>query len=189
MKKLEILRCFAAFLISWILLGPFPKAFADTEIDLGDTNPTPTAASNPSVPTPLPPPAAFTPTPATQEIQMEGTSQPATQAAPQPTPTVIMVQGRFKMKEMYEAGVKYYKEQDYGMAIRYWTQAVKMDDTYTPKYIYAETYAMMGIIYQYHIIKKGRAYRCYKAALRYESHNETARRHIRQVYKYRHRKD
>lgn len=188
-KKLEILRCFAVFLFSWILVGSSLKSFADTEINLDDTNPTPTAVPSVPTPTPIPVAPAATPTPPTQEIQLEGGNQPATQAAPQPTSTVFEVQGRFKMKEMYEAGAKYYKEQDYEMAIRYWKQAVQMDDPYTPKFYYAEAYAMMGIIYQYHIIKYSKAYDCYRKARVYEPGNETARKHIRQVYKYRHRKD
>ena len=189
MKKLVIERLFAVFFFTGFLLGTAPETFAETEIDLGDTNPAPTSVSNPPSPTPVPAAPVATPAPATQEIQMEGGGSPATQAAPKPTPTVFEVQGRFKMKEMYEAGVKYYKDQDYDMAVRYWTQAVRMDDPYTPKYFYGEAYAMLGVIYQYHIIKYHKAYLCYKEALKYEPDNSTARKHIRQVKKYRNRED
>jgi hypothetical protein len=178
------------FILALAFSGAGIRTFADTEIDLGDlaAQPTPTAVQK-LIPATAPALVA-TPTPASEEIQMEDNAQPETQTAPGPTPTVFEVQGREKMKDMYEAGIKYYKEQDYDSACRYLINALKMkNDPYTPKYIYAEANAMLGIIYQYRIIHLGRAYWYYKAALHYEPHNLTARRHIKQVYKYRNRKD
>lgn len=101
-----------------------------------------------------------------------------------------MVHGKWKVKYIYEAGIKAYKQKDYYKAITYLKKTVAMPrDEYTPKYLIAEAYAMLGIIYQYHIIHYGRAYRYYKAALSVDPQTNTARRHVRQLYKYRHRKD
>ncbi len=191
--------------LQWLLAPIFPlicafsvldsNSLADTEIDLSNLGgPTPATTE---VPTAVPTEAStivgtlpsVTPTPVSSQIEMEDNTLPATQAAPQPTPTVFEVHGVLKMKDVYDAGKKAYQEQDYEQAIRYWNKAVTMKDPYTPKYFYAEAYAMLGIIYQYHIIHYGRAYRCYRAALTYERRNQTARNHIRQVYRYRHRKD
>lgn len=189
MKKHKKCLFIAALTLGFLtVMGP--KSFGDTEIDLGDTTasaPATTSAPKPD-PTVSSAPAA-TPTPATQDIEMEDNTQPATQAAPTPVPTVFEVHGVVKMKNLYDAGKSAYQEKDYVRAIRYWTKAVRMKDPYTPKLYYAEAYAMLGIIYQYHIIHYGRAYRCYVEALKYERGNQTARRHIKQVYKYRHRKD
>ncbi len=176
----------------FFLVGGISSSFGDEEIDLGGSTaaaPATTAAPKPA-PTVAPAPAAQpSPTPASQEIEMEDENETTTQAAPQPTPTVFEVHGTVKMKDIYDAGKAAYQEKDYERAIRYWKRAVGMKDPYTPKFYYAEAYAMMGVIYQYHIIHYGDAYHCYAAALKYEKGNSTARRHIKQVSKYRHRKD
>lgn len=180
---------FIAALAAVFLAGTAPPSFGEQEIDLGDLN-----ASAPATIAPKPAPTvaaapAATPTPASQEIEVEGNTQPSTQVAPQPTPTVFEVHGREKMKYLYQSGIEHYKEKDYDLAIKDLSNAVKMKDPYTEKFYYAEAYAMLGVIYQYHVVHYGRAYRCYAAAIKYERNNPTARRHIKQVYKYRHRKD
>lgn len=165
------------------LAGAVPYSFGEQEIDLGDTNVSAPATTSPSKP-------VATPTPASQEIEMEDNTQAVTEGAPVPTPTVVEIHGVLKMKDVYEAGISAYKGQEYDRAIRYLNKAVEMkNDPYTPKFYYAEAYATLGVIYQYHIIHYGRAYRCYAEALKYERGNATARRHIKQVYKYRRRKD
>lgn len=182
---------FVVVLTLGFLAGGAVCSLGDEEIDLGGNTsvaPAPTVAPKPA-PTVAPASPVTTPTPASQEIEMEDENQVSNEAAPQPTPTVFEVHGREKMKDIYEAGIKYYKDNDYDMAIRYLSNAVKKDDPYTPKFYYAEAYAMLGVIYQYHVIHYGRAYRCYAEALKYEKSNSTARRHIKQVYKYRKRKD
>ena len=179
---------FTLFLAFW---GFVLSSWAEQEIDLGDLNgptPTPQPAAAPS-PTPVPaqkaqPKAAPSPTPAGQEIEMDENSQAETQAAPQPTPTVYEVQGVLKMKDVYQAGINAYKDQDYDRAIRYLNKALDMDeDRYTPKFYYAEAHAMLGVIYQFHMINYAKAYAHYKAALKFEPENDTARHHINQVRK------
>ena len=190
MKKHKSGLWIAAFMASLTLAGGWPPYLGAVEIDLEDnTTAAPTAAPKPPAPTPTPLPAA-TPTPAAQTILLEDNTQPETQVAPEPTPTMVEIHGVLKMRDVYEAGIKSYNEQDYDQSIRYLTKAVQMkDDPYTQKFYYAEAYAMLGIIYQFHIIHLGRAYRYYKAALHYEPGNRTARKHIKEVYKYRNRKD
>lgn len=192
----------AVFAASLILLGPAAQTWGDEEISIDEATqptPTPAASQNPSVaPAQAQPVAALAPTPvpsptaSSEDIQMDESSQAETQTssetASEPT-TTALTHGVLKMKDVYEAGVNAYKDQDYDRAIRYWKKAVEMTDPYTEKFYYAEAYAMLGVIYQFHIIHYGVAYRYYKEALRYEPHNETARRHIKQVYKYRNRKD
>ena len=97
------------------------------------------------------------------------------EAAPQ------VVHGVLKMKDIYEAGINAYKEKDYNQAIKYLKQAVTKKDKYTPKYYYAEAYAMLGVIYQFHIIHYKTAYNYYKQALKYEHNNSTAKKHLREV--------
>lgn len=189
MKKNDI-----GFLTVVLTLGLFAfsisGSFGDTEIDLGDSGSS--APATAAAPTPVPTvvsASAATPTPAGQEIEMEDDNGSQAQPAPTPTQAVLEVHGVLKMKDVYEAGVSAYNDKDYLRAIRYWTKAVRMSDPYTPRFYYAEAYSMLGVIYQYHIIHYDRAYRCYQEALKYERRNPTARRHIKQVYKYRHRKD
>ena len=169
------------------LLGP-TRAFADVEIDLDDlSKPTPTPAAK-SAPTPktiiLPPTA--TPLPMKQSaVIVQSTPTPIIvtkqDAEAEPEPTAIVVSGTFKMKDIYNAGIKSYKEMDYDQAIRYLTEAVKKNDPTTPKFYYAEAYATLGIIYEFHIIHFDRAYEYYRLALKYEKNNRTAKKHIKEV--------
>jgi tetratricopeptide (TPR) repeat protein len=99
------------------------------------------------------------------------------------------VHGLFKAKEAYEAGMKAYGEMDYDRAIKYLKLALDRHDGYTKSYILAEANAMLGVIYQFHIIHLGTAYAYYKDALAVDPDTKTAKKHIREVYKYRNRKD
>lgn len=194
MKKHEIRLLTTVLTIGLVFCGGAAQSFAETEIDLsGDVQaaPTPMPSQKPSTNAPSQQSAAITAS-GSQEIELEGGNETTTQAAAEPTPTSAIPEthGVLKVKDVYEAGIKAYKEEDYDRAIRFLTQALKMErDPYTPKFIYAEANAMLGVIYQYHIIHYGRAYRYYKTALKYEPHNETARKHLKQVYKYRNKKD
>lgn len=177
------------------LSGNF-KALADVEFDMNDLSaqpsPTPTQpAAQPTVqPTAVPSIPAATATPVPTTAPLSGDSQEETTIeAGDAAPTPLVGQGVVKARDYYDAGIKYYKEKDYDRAIVFLKKAAAKQDPYTPKYIYAETNAMLGVIYQFHIIHYGRAYRYYRAALKYEADNPTARRHLREVYKYRHEKD
>jgi tetratricopeptide (TPR) repeat protein len=195
-KNLKTLLA-AAGLALGLALGPSAGVRADTEIDLGTAlNPTPT-------PVPVAPPSQQAPS-----IDLGAPPVPQSRPAPQPTvetePATSgagaggetepaekpdVVHGMLKMKDIYEAGIDSYKEKDYGQAIRYLKEALRHPDPYTPRYYYAEAAAMLGVIYQFHIIHDSLAYHYYREALRIDPHTRTARRHIGQVRKYRFRKN
>jgi tetratricopeptide (TPR) repeat protein len=199
--KINLLQSWIGGLIlSFCLLFPASQSFGVTEISLDDelAGPTPTPVLKQLYPVPTKKTEAVSapaPTPvasAKKEITIEGDEEDVvdSEEAAEPTPTPYIVQGTYKVKYVYEAGIKAYKEKDYDMAIRYLNKAINSPrDAYTPKYIIAEAYAMLGVIYQYRVIHYGKAYHCYKSALWLEPGNKTAKKHIKQVYKYRNRKD
>lgn len=178
-----------------LLVGAFALqsrlAYGETEINLDDIAPAPTPAPK-AAPNSSDKKAIANPTPA-NEIIMDtpATSTPTEETiVEEPTPTPAIVQGHMKAKYVYEAGIKANKRKEYDQAIRSLKKFLAMPrDRYTPKFYYAEANATLGIIYQFHIIHLGRAYRYYAAALKIDAHTKTAKKHIREVYKYRHRKD
>jgi len=193
-------------LYSWILGLILPlclffqagRVFGVTEISLDDelAASTPTPVLKQIYPDPgKKAQAVSTPAPAVapqkKEITIEDESDESVDLedeAEEPTPTPYNIQGKLKVKDVYEAGIKAYKEKDYDQAIRYLNRAIHLPrDAYTPKYIIAEAYAMLGVIYQYRVISYGKAYHCYKSALWLDPENKTAKKHIRQVDKYRNR--
>jgi tetratricopeptide (TPR) repeat protein len=104
---------------------------------------------------------------------------------PAETPTPIQViQGVLKAKDIYKAGIKCYQEKEYEKAIAYLQKAVAYDDPYTPKYVIAEAYATLGVIYQFYFPVEGNlkiAADNYKKALRYEPTNPTALKYLRKL--------
>ncbi|HET9870492.1 MAG TPA: hypothetical protein VFR02_08365, partial [bacterium] len=132
--------------------------------------------------------AAMTPV-ATPMATPLGTPAPLAQAAASPVPTAAPedtdapkeVSGVLKMKDVYELGMKSYKQDDYVQAIRYLKQALTLHDPYTPSFYYAEDNAMLGVIYQFHIVHPDLAYQYYHEALRIDPTTETAKKHIDEV--------
>jgi tetratricopeptide (TPR) repeat protein len=117
--------------------------------------------------------ATATPTPVEKNAET-----PATE----PTPLVVL--GVLKMKDVYKAGAKAFKEKDYEKAERYLTRALEMEDPYTAKYYYAEAHALVGLIYQKYLKvpdhrKLARLH--YLAALKLDPATEMARRHLSEV--------
>ncbi len=98
--------------------------------------------------------------------------------------TPISGQGILKMKDVYKAGFTYYKKEDFANAIRYLKESLQIQDPYTPKYYYAEANAILGVIYQFHIIDKSVAYYYYKKALSIDATTATAKKHIKEVSDY-----
>jgi tetratricopeptide (TPR) repeat protein len=139
------------------------KDSGDDLVEAESTGPTPTATISADKPAPA------TPVP--------------TEAAPAPTvvPTPPSVQGILKMKDVYALGMKYYKGEDYVKAIQYLKQALTFHDPYTPSFYYAEADAMLGVIYQFHIIHPDLAYQYYHEALKIDPTTEAAKKHIGEV--------
>jgi tetratricopeptide (TPR) repeat protein len=198
----ELFHKFLFIIFAGVMFLGTRGAFGEMEIDLGgDTGKTTSApAAQPTAVPQTVPQAAPQAAPAQQPAQAAPATQPA-QTAPQagstgspqaasgendidleePTPTLVVVHGVEKMKDVYEAGIKAYQQQDYDLAIRYLKHSLTMSPRYTPKYFYAEANAMLGVIYQFHIVKYSLAKHYYLAALRYEKNNKTARKHLREV--------
>lgn len=183
-KSLGLILAAACFAFFW---SPALKVHAEIEIDLDEASkpapakmtPTPANAAH-KMPTQAP---AATPTAASipikvEEAQLTPTPQEETVIEEEPTPAPQAVHGKFKMKNYYDAGIKAYKAKEYDRAVRILTQAVKTKDKRTPKYYYAEAYATLGMIYQFHIINYSKAYNYYRMALKYEKRNRTARKYI-----------
>jgi len=161
----------------------FLKAAGDIDIDVPSTG---TSAATPTVLT-------DTPTTVSSSAVQLATQSPAlaTSATPSDNPTVVqtvvssttpvMAQGILKMKDVYKAGLVYYKKQDFANAIRYLKQSLQIHDPYTPKFYYAEANAMLGVIYEFNIIDKKLAYEYYQEALRIDTSTASAKKHIKEV--------
>lgn len=98
--------------------------------------------------------------------------------------TPIVVQGVFKMKDLYQSGVRAYHEQDYEKAIRYFKAALELHDPYSSKFYYAETHGLLGVIYQFFYpvpnhLEMAKAE--YIAALQIDPQTKTARKHLAEV--------
>lgn len=106
---------------------------------------------------------------------------PVPTSAPTVVPTPPTVQGVLKMKDVYALGMKYYAGEDYVKAIQYLKQSLTIHDPYTPSFYYAEANAMLGVIYQFHIIHPEWAYQYYHEALKIDPTTDTAKKHIDEV--------
>lgn len=158
---------------------PAAQALADTEIDMGDSGPAPTP--KPAVQPTAVPEVKAKPTP-TAEFSEAPSPTPETKAAEEePTPTIAAVHGTVKMTVYYNAGIKNYQDKEYDSAIRALKVALEMKDPYSPNFYRAEAAAMLGVIYQFHIIHYDKALEYYKMALKFEKNNPTAKRHLKEV--------
>ena len=161
----------------------FLKAAGDIDIDVTSTE---TSAATPTV-------SMDTPTTVLTHMVQLATQSPAlaTSATPSDNPTAVQTvgsseipvtaQGILKMKDVYKAGLVYYKKQDFANAIRYLKQSLQIHDPYTPKFYYAEANAMLGVIYEFSIIDKKLAYEYYQEALRIDPSTASAKKHIKEV--------
>ncbi len=127
-------------------------------------------------------PTAVTPT-ATVVAALAKASPAVTVSAatPQPTSSIMTVQGVLKMKDVYALGMKCYNQNNFVDAIKYLKQSLTVKDPYTPSFYYAEANAMLGVIYQFHIVHPDLAYQYYHEALKIDPTTETAKNHIDQV--------
>jgi len=144
------------------------------EEETSGTQPIPTAtamAAANGMPTP-------TPVPAKSKVVLISSPE---EKAPAAEEKPAMAEGILKMKDVYQAGMKYYKQEDYVQAVRYLKKALTVQDPYTSKFYYAEANAMLGVIYQFHIVHPDLAYQYYHEALKIDPTTETAKNHIHQV--------
>jgi tetratricopeptide (TPR) repeat protein len=184
----------ALLALGLIFWGVDSRTFGDTEIDMDDVGPPPAtpvssgsgSAKVAATPTSVPVATAI-PTMVIKSFEPAATPTEVIDVEEDATP--IEVHGVIKMKDIYAAGIKAYQEEDYDKAIRYLKKSIETHDPYSAKFYYAEANAMLGVIYQFHIIHYGWAYQYYRAALKFEKKNPTALRHIKEVAKYKNEKD
>jgi len=151
---------------------------------------TPVLGLTPGLPTPVPtassvPNTTATPTPTGTPVSSDFAT-PVTSQSPTPVlvPTPNIVKGELKMKDFYAVGMKAYKAKDYEKSIRFLKQALDFHDPYTPKYYYAESNAMLGVIYQFFFKVPGHAALArdyYKAALKIDPTTQSAKLHLKEV--------
>lgn len=183
---MKIHRLVPFLVLGWLLTV---RVMAAGDIDI-DTS----AASGPAAATPtlsvgdtgaVSTAPAYAPTPVTESPSVSPTaSSPTAQPEVVLSLTPIPGQGILKMKDVYNAGFVYYKKEDFANAIRYLKESLQIHDPYTPKYYYAEANAILGVIYQFHIIDKSVAYYYYKKALSIDPTTATAKKHIKEVWDY-----
>jgi tetratricopeptide (TPR) repeat protein len=172
-------------LIALILcLLPTTRLMAVDQMDIDPDNASTPSAAATVVSTPVPTEAA---TPASAPLTTTAAPSPAVTANPGGNSaevlelTPVAGQGMLKMRDVYNVGISYYKKQDFAKAIRYLKQALQIHDPYTLFFYYAEANAMLGVIYQFHIIDKKLAYEYYSEALRIDPETATAKKHIREL--------
>lgn len=160
-----------------LVLLSFPAvSLAEVEIDLDSLGqPTPQASQHPKDK------AQAAPSPAPSSPKEVQSWHPEPTATDTPEAKVETISGRLRMKDIYEAGIKSYKEKDYDQAIRYLKRAVLKKDDDTPRYYFAEAYATLGVIYQFRIIDHKKAAAYYRQALKYEAGNRTAKKHLKEL--------
>jgi len=96
-----------------------------------------------------------------------------------PTATMVASEAKARMLENYKKGIEAYKAKKYITATSYLKKAVIIQEVDTEYWYYAEAYAMLGAIYQYHRTDPGHletARRYYKAALKIDPRTTTAKK-------------
>ena len=110
-------------------------------------------------------------------------------ATPSPTPIpaatpIAQAPASLDMRQIYKQGIAAYQKEDYETALALLRQATTIQDPSIEKFYYAEAYAMLGVIEQYHSTAPDHlkaAKSDYRAALKWEPGNETALKHLKQL--------
>ncbi len=181
MKNVNLIVVLVLFFVSAAQLRAASDIDIDTSISSGTSSavtPTDPASTSAVVSTPVVQP---TPEPSVQSSDITLSKNSSGEPTVVPVVTPLEVEGVLKMKDVYKAGLVYYKKQDFSNAIRYLKQSLQIHDPYTPKFYYAEANAMLGIIYEFNIIDKKLAYEYYREALSIDSSTASAKKHIKEV--------
>ncbi len=151
-------------------------------------------SSRTSKPTPTPqgsvtstPTATVTATPtATGSVTpfFTATATATVTVTPTPEPTLTTAQAKAvisKMKKYYHQGVVALKNHYYKTAVKNFDVCVDIHESVVPSYYYAEAYASLGVIYQFHHptpghLDQARAY--YKMALAIDPQTATAKKYL-----------
>src|ERR1700679_2406925 len=130
---------FAVSLILCLMFTARLKAAGDIDIDVTASGgssvatptvsvDTPTAVSTPSI--------SLTPQSPVETANATPSEKNTEELTPILTATPMTAQGILKMKDVYKAGLVYYKKQDFANAIRYLKQSLQIHDPYTPQFYY-----------------------------------------------------
>lgn len=174
-----------SLVFSFLMVFAAAESRADIEINLDADEPIEEPTKAPAKPAAKPdmaaPPAVkdvpgADPKGVILEVEGEGTSTQVTvEMEPEPEEAKPLVShGTLKMRNWYDAGIKAYKLKEYDKAIQYLEKAVTIQDPYTKDYYYAEAHAMLGVIYQFYVIRTAKACEHYKEALRIDPKTRTA---------------
>ena len=164
-------------LVSYGDLGLTNKAalaydFGDAEAPAG-----PKSAVNKKEVSAAPAPVKPTPTARVSSPTATPTAGPKDQSASTPAPVL-------DMRQTYKKGIAAYQKGDYEAAASLLRQASAIQDKSVESFYYAETFAMLGVIEQYHSTAPGHltaAAKDYRLALKREPANETALKHLKQL--------
>jgi len=188
----------------WIQ-APNPFQFVDLRAGLScsiEFNEKPQQASNPAAnPAPAKPaaaPATVSPSPTVQITPaMIPSPSPTVQISPEiitldenaPTPTPVidaapvttLAQGKF----YYKIGNDAFAAGNYPLALKAYKKSLTLKEKHKAAYYYAETYAQLGVIYQFHAMKvkdhDKKALDNYKKALKIDPGTKSAKRYYKKL--------
>ncbi|HTA76109.1 MAG TPA: hypothetical protein VK791_03010 [bacterium] len=89
--------------------------------------------------------------------------------------------GSLGMIDLYETGIKNYKNKDYDSSIECLKKALTIRDNNVPFYYYAETNAMLAVIYKFYRIDENLSRQYCEAALKIDPSTKTARKLIHEI--------
>ena len=148
----------------------------------------PTAVSTPILgsPTPLVPASVTpmvtaTPTPiqTPEEISLEESPTPIPLIEAAPVTTIAGV------KKYYKLGMQAFLDRNYAMSFKYLKKSLSTKEIHGAAYYYAETYATLGVIYQFHSPKikdhDVKALFCYKKALAIDPTTKSAKHYYKKL--------
>lgn len=134
---------------------------ASNEMDLGSGNENQTQTSGSSNLSPK------KPTTSSRPPTLEGTSE--------------VKHASLGMINLYETGIQNYKNKDYDSAIEDLKKALTIADSTVPSYYYAETNAMLAVIYKFYRVDEELSRQYCEAALKIDPSTKTARKLIHEI--------
>jgi hypothetical protein len=147
---------------------------------------TPTVASTPVLGSPTPlvqvsvtPTITPTPVQTPEEISLEETPTPMPLILSAPVTTLKEV------KRYYKLGMQAFLNRNYAMSFKYLKKSLSTKEIHGAAYYYAETYATLGVIYQFHSPKikdhDVKALFCYKKALKIDPTTKSAKHYYKKL--------
>ncbi len=123
-----------------------------------------------------------TPTPLSQAPPTPTETLPPVKVGPPPSAPPTTASAVVRMRYFYDHGIAAYKAKNYGTAIKYLKTALTVKDPKVEQYYYAESNAMLGVIYQHYVRTPGHldlARFYYKQALAVDPTTETAKKNLK----------